>query len=44
MSLIALLTGMMVVPEPGVVTAAPVEDLIGQPVAFAAASTFAASR
>lgn len=36
MSLIALLTGLMVVPEPGVVTAAPVEDLIGQPVAYAA--------
>lgn len=43
MSLIALLTGMMVVPEPGVVTAAPVEDLIGQPVAFAAAR-FGATR
>ncbi len=43
MSLIALLTGLMIVPEPGVVTAAPVEDLIGQPVTLAAAR-FGATR
>ena len=43
MSLVALLAGLMLVPEPGVVTAAPVEDLIGRPVAYAAAR-FGATR